>query len=164
MDYYENVVVHYLRADRALFVNTECCIQINEGDNPDVSGPHWYCDCVAVDFRDKAIWLCEVSYSKTLGSVSSKGGTGVGLAGRLRAWHENWPAVCHALIRDSFLPNDWPVQPWIFIPQHLKPTLNDILGRIYANSAPQFSPRITALEQVQPWKFPSWNRKYAEEG
>src|SRR5260370_37487114 len=26
MNYYENVVIDYLRADRAIFVNTECCI------------------------------------------------------------------------------------------------------------------------------------------
>ncbi len=29
MDYYESIVVSYLRADRALFVNTECCIQLS---------------------------------------------------------------------------------------------------------------------------------------
>ena len=29
MNYYESVVIDYLRADRALFVNTECCIQLN---------------------------------------------------------------------------------------------------------------------------------------
>jgi hypothetical protein len=50
MNYYESVVVDYLRADRAIFVNTECCIQLNEAVNPDNSGPHWYCDAVAVDF------------------------------------------------------------------------------------------------------------------
>ena len=33
IDYYENVVVEYLRADRSLFVDTECCIQINQGSN-----------------------------------------------------------------------------------------------------------------------------------
>jgi hypothetical protein len=33
MDYYESVVRDYLRADRALFVNTEYCIQISPGRN-----------------------------------------------------------------------------------------------------------------------------------
>lgn len=51
MDYYQNVVIDYLRADRALFVNAECCIQVNPASNPDASGPHWYCDAVAADFR-----------------------------------------------------------------------------------------------------------------
>jgi hypothetical protein len=31
MDYYEGVVIDYLRADRALFVNTEYCIRISPG-------------------------------------------------------------------------------------------------------------------------------------
>ena len=55
MDYYETVMTHYLRSDRAIFLNTECCIQLNEGNNPDTSGPHWYCDAVAADFRSRAI-------------------------------------------------------------------------------------------------------------
>ena len=54
MNYYESVVMDYLRADRAVFLNTEYCIQINPG-NPDTSGPHWYCDAVALDFRAKEI-------------------------------------------------------------------------------------------------------------
>jgi len=44
MDYYQGVVLDYLRADRAIFINAECCIQLNEAHNPDSSGPHWYCD------------------------------------------------------------------------------------------------------------------------
>lgn len=31
MDHFEGVVLDYLRADRALFVNCQCCSQPNEG-------------------------------------------------------------------------------------------------------------------------------------
>jgi hypothetical protein len=48
MPYYQDVVVEYLRENRAIFLNTECCIQLNEG-NPDTSGTHWYCDVLAID-------------------------------------------------------------------------------------------------------------------
>src|SRR5438067_13052104 len=41
MDYCESVVFDYLRADRAVFVNREYCIQLNQKANPDTSGPHW---------------------------------------------------------------------------------------------------------------------------
>ena len=51
MDFFENVVIEYLRADRSLFVNAQCCIQINQGYNPDTTGSHWYCDAVVADFR-----------------------------------------------------------------------------------------------------------------
>ena len=57
MDYYQGVVTDYLRADRAIFVNTECCIQLQASPNPDSSGPHWYCDAVAADFRSNTIFL-----------------------------------------------------------------------------------------------------------
>ena len=46
MNYYESVVMDYLRSDRAVFVNTNCCIQLNQADNPGTSGPHWCCDVV----------------------------------------------------------------------------------------------------------------------
>jgi hypothetical protein len=161
MDFYESIVFHYLRADKAIFINTERCIQLNQAFNPDNNGPHWYCDCVATDFRRKAIFLCEISYSKSLGSLTGgKWGWGDGLAGRLKGWHENWPAVCSALTRDSFLPHDWPVQPWVFVPEHLKSRLKKILDRIYGSSARRFSPVINTLEEVQPWLFSSWNRNY----
>ena len=105
MNYYESVVVDYLRADRAIFVNTECCIQVNQADNPDSSGAHWYCDAVAVDFRSKEIFLCEISYAAEL----------TALLKRLKGLHDNWDAVRHALSRDSFLPESWPVRPWLFV-------------------------------------------------
>jgi hypothetical protein len=66
MDYFESIVVNYLRADRATFVNTECCIQPNRADNPDASGPHWYCDAVAMELRTETVFLCEISYAKQL--------------------------------------------------------------------------------------------------
>ena len=43
MDYFESVVFEYLRSYRILFINIQSCIQLNPSDNPDTSGPHWYC-------------------------------------------------------------------------------------------------------------------------
>ncbi len=63
MNYYESAAMDYLRADRAIFVNPEFCIQTNKAANPDNSGPHWYCDAVALDFNRKEIFLCEISYA-----------------------------------------------------------------------------------------------------
>jgi hypothetical protein len=63
MDHFEGVVLDFLRADRALFVNSQCCIQLNEGANPDTSGPHWYCDAVAVGFKERVGYLCEITYA-----------------------------------------------------------------------------------------------------
>jgi hypothetical protein len=148
VNYYETVVVDYLRADRALFVNTEYCIQLNRADNPDTSGPHWYCDAVVADFQSKCIFLVEISYSAQLSELTK----------RLKAWNENWPGVSHALARDSFLPHDWPVRPWTFVPEKLIPLLLKRLEQIASGAALSFVPRITPLEMVQPWQYRSWNR------
>jgi hypothetical protein len=150
MNYYETVVFDYLRADRTIFLNTEYCIQINPGDNPDTSGPHWYCDAVAVQFQQTQakIFLVEISYAKTL----------AGLIKRLKHWNDNWQKVCAALVRDSFVSESWPVRPWLFVPKDLAPALRQRLERI-GNGHPQFVPKISHLEDVQPWRYPSWNRK-----
>lgn len=149
MDFYEAVVVDYLRADRALFLNTQCCIQLNPGANPDTSGPHWYCDAIAADFRHSAVFLCEISYSKRLSD----------LAQRLKQWHENWALVREALARDCYLPKAWSVRPWLFIPSKLIGTLLLRLDQIGGGKPLRFTPRVTTLEMVQPWHYRFWNRE-----
>jgi hypothetical protein len=148
MDYYETVMLHYLRADRVIFLNSEYCIQLNEAANPDMSGPHWYCDAVATNFRNKAIFLYEISYSKGLQSLTK----------RLREWHADWNGLRLALIRDSFLHGDWPIRPWLFVPEEYVPVLLRRLDEIRAGEPLRFLPRITTLEMIQPWRFQSWNR------
>jgi hypothetical protein len=152
MDYYENVVFNYLRADRAVFVNTECCIQINPADNPDACGPHWYCDAVAADFRSKTIFLCEISYSSRLADLTK----------RLKDWQENWEGLCRALARDSFLREGWAVRAWLFVPEDHLPLLLKRLAQIENQHPLKFAPRVTTLEMVQPWRFNSFNRKGEE--
>ncbi|WP_237384567.1 hypothetical protein [Xanthomonas campestris] len=83
MDHFEGVALDYLRADRALFVNSQCCIQLNEGANPDTSGPHWYCDAVAVSFKEQAAYLCEISYAARAPP----------LIARLKGWNEHWAGI-----------------------------------------------------------------------
>ncbi len=151
MDYYQGVVTDYLRADRAVFVNTECCIQLNEAANPDTSGGHWYCDAVAVDFRQSAIFLCEVSYARSLGALLE----------RLTKWNEHWVGLRGALVRDCKLPEDWPVRPWLFIPTDCVPAAVAGVQRIgTADGVPRAlpDPKITTLERVTPWQYTSWNR------
>lgn len=147
MDYYESVMIHYLRSDRAIFVNSECCIQLNQSGNPDTSGPHWYCDAVGTDLRNRTIFLCEISYSKDLPSLTKK----------LREWHRDWEKVCNALICDSFLDRTWPIRPWLFVPEHLVPLLLQRFEELSGGGALKLRPLITTLEMIQPWRFQSWN-------
>lgn len=148
MDYYESTVIDYVRADRALFVNRETCIQINEAENPDTSGPHWYCDAVTLDLRAKEVFLLEISYSSTLSTLIK----------RLASWHQYWQEICSALVRDSHAPVEWPVRTWLFVPEvqvaHLAKKLIGLPG-----ASVTLHPRITPLEMVQPWRYKSWNRQ-----
>jgi hypothetical protein len=150
VDHYQGVVMDYLRANRSVFLNTECCIQLEAGANPD-RGTHWYCDAVAVDFNKAVVLLCEVSYAKSLGSLFK----------RLSEWNRHWEGIRAALVRDCAVPADWNVQPWLFFPKVYEPSAVKGLERLRRPADRQSAmpyPRITHLEDVAPWKYPSWNR------
>lgn len=153
MDYFQGVVTEYLRADRAVFVNTECLIQLQAGDSL-AKGEHWYCDAVALDMRTRAVYLCETTYSANLGALFA----------RLKAWSKSWGGIRAALIRDSAVPAGWPMQPWVFIPEGrgvlLREKLSFVEGIGSADGQMPF-PRITHLECVVPWKYRTWDRKLA---
>lgn len=153
MDYFQGVVTEYLRANRATFVNTECCIQLHDSPNPDNSGPHWYCDAVAVNLKEKTAYLCEVTYSKSLSA----------LVKRLTGWATHWPLLRVALSRDCGIPEDWVVRPWLFVPSSLGEALHQNLAKLpQTGDAGIMMPnaKVTWLEDVVPWKYKSWNREH----
>jgi len=151
MDYFQGVVVEYLRADRASFVNTECLLQLEPGEYL-AKGKHWYCDVVAVNFRESKVFLSEISYSSTLHP----------LVKRLKSWAESWPLLCAAVARDCGVPSSWEVRPWLFIPDDRRPALQKKLALLPGSGVSGIcmpEPKITSLEQVAPWKYRSWNQK-----
>lgn len=150
MDFYQGVVLDYLRADRTVFINTQCCIQLNDKPNPDMSGHHWYCDAVALDFRNKTVLLCEISYAAKLGT----------LIDRLQQWSRNWQGIQAALIRDCKVPANWPVRPWLFVPEESLGLLVSKLQTMKGlDGVATFAPRITPLQAVQPWRYHSWDHR-----
>lgn len=152
MDYFQGVVSDYLRANRATFVNAECCIQLDAGGEP-LKGRHWYCDAVAANFLDSTIYLCEITYSKQL----------KGLVDRLHAWSKCWPELCTSIARDCSVPSNWTVRPWVFIPSELRSKLDARLqsvGTLMGAAGQMPHPRVTNLEDVLPWKYSSWNRQH----
>lgn len=156
-DYYQGIVVDYLRADRSIFVNPECCIQIKPGPHPP-KGTLWYCDALAVDFGigpddPSTIFLCEVTYSKTLQALIK----------RLREWNSNWEPIRKALAKDNRLPLEWESRPWLFVPEanDCAKKLVQALKEMDKVHQLSFRPRITTLEKVVPWAF-SENRNGEE--
>ena len=146
VDNFESVVIEYLRADRSLFINTQCCIQLNPGANPDTSVPHWYCDAVAVSIKLQAVYLCEITYAHPPTS----------LLRRLKGWSAQWQPLRLALERDSGIPAAWPLTPWLFIPQGLEARVKAFLGTLPKGPMP--TPLVTHLEEVLPWRYRSWDR------
>jgi hypothetical protein len=127
---------------------------IEPGANPDTSGLHWYCDAVAVDFREPAVHLCEISYSKSLSALLK----------RLDGWNANWTLLRAALIRDCAVPPEWPVRPWVFVPRECCDVLAKGLTKFLGAGAQMPRPKITELEDAVPWKYQSWNRLPEREG
>ena len=150
MPYYQDVVVEYLREQRSFFINAEFCIQLHEKST--AKGDHWFCDAVAVDFRDRTAYLCEVTYAKGLGKLLK----------RLAEWKAHWPAVVDAMHRDSKIPTEgddkWSVRPWLFIPESFIPEAEAKLKQLPATpQSPEMpTPKITALETLVPWNPARW--------
>lgn len=152
MDFYQSIVFEYLRADRALFINTEFCLQKNPVANPDSDKPHWYVDAVAADFRSEQVFLVEITFSKSLQALLK----------RLVSWREHWPSIKSALVRDAYVPAEWDVCPWLFVPEDLVDGLRSRVLPLTQGPDPQFRlpmPLVTTLEMTQPWLYRSWDRR-----
>ena len=151
MDYFQGVVTEYLRANRSVFVNTEFLIQLDEGDKQ-LKNRHWYCDAVAVNFKESTAYLCEITFSATMQS----------LIARLQAWQANWDELVQAVLRDARIPKDWKVHPWVFIPKRHHAMFAEKFARLSPDNGSAFKmpqPRITHLESVLPWEYRTWDRQ-----
>ena len=151
MDYFQGVVTEYLRANRAVFVNTECLIQLDAGDRL-LKDRHWYCDAMAVNFKESSVYLCEITYSSTMQSLMA----------RLQAWQDHWAEFKQAVSRDSGVPGGWAVQAWVFIPQKHHGSFEKRIAQLKSkpgvdNQMPR--PRVTHLESVMPWEYRTWDRR-----
>ena len=153
MDFYQGVVIDYLRADRSVFVNSKYCIEPKESPNNVTCGDHWFCDAVAIDFRNKTIFLCEVTFAANLSVLTS----------RLRDWHENWDKVQIAIIHQSNLVDTfvagWSIKPWLFVPKERAVLLQRSLNLIGDGQELNFKYQVTCLEDVQPWLYKPHNRQ-----
>ena len=153
MYYFQVVVTEYLVSDRDTFLNTEFLIQLDADDSK--KGRHWYCDAAASSFRDSTLYLCEVTYSKTISA----------LAKRLLAWDIYWVELQEALRRDCAIPDSWIIQPWAFIPEKYHDALKIRIEKLVSEGRPTGAmpyPRITYLEHVVPWDYITWDRKVTD--
>ncbi len=151
MDHYKAVVMDHIQADCALFVNTEYRIQL-DGAADQKQPEHCSCDAVAIDLRHKAVYLCDAAFECKLPSLIDK----------LTAWTKNWDSIKTALQRDCRVPASWRIYAWLFVPKDSIEILDGKLEELRQSNGPKFKVKITALEDVQPWRTSSWSRSDAE--
>ncbi len=142
MDYFQSVVMEYLRADRSCFVNPEFWVRGNLVNPHDK--PHWFVDVLALSMRDKAVYLCEVTYAKQPRALSK----------RLHSWKRHWGLINQTLKEDTLIDKNWPVLPWVFAPSStlkiIKPELDNLFPKDH---------RTMSLEDVLPWLYCNYDRK-----
>ena len=148
MDHYKTVVMDYLLADKAVFVNSECCINFDDGGDPKKTGQHFSCDAVAIDLRHGAVYLCDAAFEHKLKSLVKK----------LSVWTKNWDLINSALRRDCMVPAAWRVHVWLFVPKDSIEMLDGNLEHLRQTIGSKFKVKITALEDVQPWRISTWRR------
>jgi hypothetical protein len=140
MDYFQGVVVEYLRADRACFINPEFWLRGNE--LKPYNKPHWYVDALAIHMKQRCAYLCEVTYAKKAPSLIK----------RLQSWRENWAIIQKTLIKDAGIPETWSIRPWIFTTAEIRQEIEPAVLKLHDQV------RFTNLESVLPWLYKTWDR------
>jgi hypothetical protein len=148
MEHYKTVVMDYLQSDRAVFVNAECCLPLDDPADSEKRVERCSCDAVAIDLRHGAVYLCETALDDQLQSLMRK----------LSAWTKNWDSIRAALQRDCKLPANWRVHVWLFVPRGSIDMLDGKLEHLRQTIGSRFKVKLTVLEDVQPWRFSSWER------
>lgn len=143
MDYFQGVVAEYLRANRGTFINPEFFLPLDGEQKSPPKNSSWYVDILAISVAERTVFLCEVTYSQSLAA----------LLRRLAQWSTNWARILDALHRDSGIPKEWAVRPWIFIPTDAIPRLVTRLPQL------PIPPRVTPLEMTVPWLYCTWDRR-----
>lgn len=149
MDHYKIVVMDYLQSDRAMFLNRECCFELDEVVNPGRTRQHCSCDAVAIDLRHGAVYLCDTALHEKLQSLMRQ----------LTAWTRNWDSIEAVLRRDCKVPANWRVHVWLFVPKDSIEMLDDKLEQLRQTVGARFKVKLTALEDVQPWRSSTWKRR-----
>lgn len=151
MDHYKTVVVDFLQADRAVFVNTKCRLPLGRPVGTDHPARICSCDAVVVDLRHGAVFLCEAAIGQKCAALIKK----------LAYWTSSWDSLESALRRECKVPKNWRIHVWLFVPQGSIELLDEKLEHLRQTVGSKFKVKITSLEDVQPWRATDWVRSEA---
>ena len=71
---------------------------------------------------------------------------------------KNWASIKAALWRDCKVPVNWRVHVWLFVPRDSIEMLDERLEQLRQTVGARFKVKLTALEDVQPWRSSRWER------
>jgi hypothetical protein len=108
MGHFKDVVMDYLQADGAVFINTKFRIQLDELGESEKPGQWYSCDAVAIDLRHGAIYLCETAFEHKFRSLVKK----------LSTWTKNWESIKSALRMGCRIPADWRIYSELIKARH----------------------------------------------
>lgn len=148
MEHYKAVIMEYLECDKGVFLNRECFLELEETIVPEKTRRHCSCDAVAIDLRHGTVYLCDSAWKEKLQSLIRK----------LSIWTADWDAIKAALRRVYKVPASWRVHVWLFVPRESIELLDERLEQLRQTVGPRFKVKVTALEDVQPWRISGWKR------
>lgn len=105
--------------------------------------PHWYVDVLAINLKERAVYLCEVTYAKQPRALLQ----------RLNSWHTHWQTINKTLREDTGVAPDWPLVPWAFAPEPGLKIIKPELDKLFPHA------RASSLESVLPWLYCTYDRK-----
>lgn len=152
MDHYKAVVRDFLQADPAVFLNARCRFRVDQAADTEGAGQHCSCDAVAIDLRYGAVYLCDAAFEEELHPLIEK----------LSAWTERWDSIKTSLRHECMVPANWRVYVWLFVPKDSIEMLDEKLEHLRQTIGSKFKVKITALEDVQPWRASTWKPSEAE--
>jgi hypothetical protein len=141
----EHDVIAYLKADRAVFVNSQFLLQLDEGTEQ--KKRHLWIDALAVDLRNKEVLLCEVSIARNPAALLK----------RIGMLCVDWSAYRQALWRDASIPVEWSARFRAFVPRERVTELLATLRTMLTAPCP-LTIDIVPLEEIAPWKYCYWKR------
>jgi hypothetical protein len=131
-----------------VFLNRECSLELGEAVGSEKARRHCSCDAVAIDLRHGAVYLCDAALDEDLQLLTKK----------LSSWTKNWDSIEAALRRDCKVPANWRVHVWLFVTRDSIGKLDESLEQLRQTAGARFSVKLTALDDIQPWRASTWER------
>ena len=147
-DYAEGLVAAYLAADHSMFIRQQGYMLVPATSHP--KGVEFWTDIVAVSFKDRAVFFCEVKITNREPKKSADR-----MLKDVAKYEEHWDEITMIGPRLG-IPADFEPRTWLFLQEESAKLLVTRLGS-------RTRPRVTPLEMCLPWKYDHWQRNGEDE-